>query len=223
MLKRRFKIARILLFFGIIFYSCEPEKGTNQSNDELPKKVIVKVDELRVRNGPNTMTSEVGIVFFNDVLKVIKRSPELIKIGNMKAHWYQIQTRDGLFGWVYGAYLDVELQIKNSEKQVETKKDKIREHMGGKWYVLDDENQITHWFIKINPKKKEYIAGFRNQILEIGKYKEKFKGNFIYLLPEDNKKAVFEEINGEIRGNSFILRALHKKKPKKFALTSKRI
>lgn len=221
----KFTKASIILFLVIIlfFIGCEPEKKNDAVQNAIPETVTVKIDELRVRSGPNTMTSEVGMVHYNAQLEVIKRSPEMIQMGDMKAHWYQIRTKDGLFGWVYGAYLDVELQIKDSAKKNEEKKEKIRNMIKGRWYVLDQKNQITHWFIRINPEKKEFIAGYQNKVYQVEKYEETIKGNFIYITQKGKSKPVFKDIKGELRGHSFILKAMHQSQPKKFAQTSKRI
>ncbi len=207
----------LLIFFAM---SCEDEKEVDGSAQTVPEYVTVKSEELKVRNGPNPMTSEVGNVFYNMKLKVLKRSPEKVPMGNLSAHWYQIRTEDGLIGWVYGAYLDAELQVKNSKDTVETKNAKIREMMHGVWYIVDDQNKITHWYLKIDTTKKMVQTGFREKLYFKGEYEESISGNYIQILVKNPNTFVYKNIMGELRGNSFILKAEHEGNSVKFTQTS---
>ncbi len=208
------------LLLVVFFLSCGDGGEKDAAAETVPEYVTVKSEELKVRNGPNSMTSEVGNVFYNMKLKVLKRSPEKVSMGNFSAHWYQIRTEDGLIGWVYGAYLDAELQVKNSKDAVEKKNAKIREMMHGVWYIVDDQNKITHWYLKMDTTKKIVQTGFREKLYFKGEYEESISGHYIQILVKNPNKFVYKNIMGELRGNSFIVKAEHEETPVKFTQTS---
>lgn len=68
---------------------------------------VVNAPEVRVRENPNLQAYVFGTVGRGDVVAVLDRSGVKERIGDTEDWWYGVRrTRDGLEGWMYGAFLD---------------------------------------------------------------------------------------------------------------------
>jgi hypothetical protein len=61
---------------------------------------------VRVRRAANLQGETVGFLEKDDRVKVLEKSADKMKVGDMTDNWYRIQrVSDGLSGWTYGHYL----------------------------------------------------------------------------------------------------------------------
>jgi hypothetical protein len=63
---------------------------------------------VRVRDFPNTEGKHLGYLDIEQRVEIIGRTATEMKIGDMNSVWYKIRTEDGLEGWAYGYFIDVE-------------------------------------------------------------------------------------------------------------------
>jgi hypothetical protein len=69
----------------------------------------VNASGVRVRQNPNLQTEALGELTRGDALEVLDRTGTKVRIGDQEAWWYKVRRKaDGLEGWSYGAYIDVE-------------------------------------------------------------------------------------------------------------------
>ena len=68
---------------------------------------IVNADKLRIRQEPSLQGAELGFIHKGDIVTVMARSAEKMKIGSMDNYWYKIRTKAGIVGWSYGYFIDV--------------------------------------------------------------------------------------------------------------------
>ena len=63
---------------------------------------------VRVRKSPNLESEQLGKISEGTVVKILEKSHEKMKISNMLDYWYKIKTKEGLIGWSYGYFIDME-------------------------------------------------------------------------------------------------------------------
>jgi hypothetical protein len=61
---------------------------------------------VRVRSGGNLQAATLGYLEKGDLVEVLERSPERMKVESMEDYWYRIsRLSDGLTGWCYGYFI----------------------------------------------------------------------------------------------------------------------
>lgn len=200
---------------------CYPsEEGTDES-DAIPETAIVQYEGLKVRNGPNTMSAEVGKLSDGQQVKLLTRSPEKVKIATMEAHWYRIKTDQGLIGWVYGAYLDIESSARGDIAKIKAEeKEEFLKKLKGRWFGVTDTGGLLRIYIAFidaenPPENDEFTAdfeiGFGNKVSQYGQYNVELKNNKAQIqLKKDGKefeKPLLQNIEAELRGVSMLLTA----------------
>ena len=76
------------------------------------KKGQLTGDFVRSREEPNLNSPVVGFFHKYMIVKIIEKSKEKMRIGKSEEYWYKI-SRENLTGWIYGSFLDLELQNKD--------------------------------------------------------------------------------------------------------------
>ena len=72
-------------------------------------EAVLNDSDVRVRTKPTSEGSRVvGNLAKGDVVYILGKSKNEEKIGNMSAHWYKIETKDGMAGYSYGYFFDVD-------------------------------------------------------------------------------------------------------------------
>ena len=218
----KFSLYCVLLLSAIsITAGCKESKEVASHEDKLPETSKVLADGLKVRLSPNTMGSIVGTLDSETQVKVLNRSAEKFKLGSQEYYWYRVRTDGGLSGWVYGAYLDIERDgDKVLEQNKKAKEDKLREMMTGRWYATKPTGALTPYFIMID-SRGYFEFGRNRKAYQHGKYELVFDGNRVTVNPLELKKPMYEEITGELFGQTFTLKAIHRKRELNFMLTDK--
>jgi hypothetical protein len=66
-------------------------------------------DSLRVRTSSSLGATVVGTLKKHEQVEILERSASKVTIDGITAYWYKIRrSADGLEGWCFGGYLDVE-------------------------------------------------------------------------------------------------------------------
>ena len=210
-----------LLVFSLLWHCGEDTPNKQTSSEKIPSTATVTFDGLKVRMGPNTLSSEIGRLSENTRVDILTRSVEEVKIGKMQAHWYQIKTESGLKGWVYGAYLSIAPGAKEAQEADRQKKEKkLRDMLLGRWYATNKSGSLKTLFVTFF-SNDIFEMGFRKQVYTIGEYTLRFKGNRVYIDLVDVKKPQVTELYGELRGATFSVRGLYRNSEYTFTLTDK--
>jgi len=88
---------------GIIIYYA----GRTWGYLEPSRKATVTANNLRIRLRANTNSFVLGRVQDKEQVTVLKIGPTAT-IGGQTAPWYRIQTANGLVGWVFGSFVEIE-------------------------------------------------------------------------------------------------------------------
>jgi hypothetical protein len=83
------------------------EDTVNRKNDRF---YAVNDDRVRIREEPNLTGKTLGHLNRTNKVRIIEYSDKKEKIEGMESYWYKVQTDEGLTGWVYGAYIDIDSQ-----------------------------------------------------------------------------------------------------------------
>lgn len=85
----------------------------------LGLQAIQNFDRVRLRTAPNLESNKIGSLMKGDVMNILNRSAQMMKINDMNAFWFKVQTSDGLTGWTYGSFLEIgQLAYKNSREGI---------------------------------------------------------------------------------------------------------
>lgn len=92
------------------WYKIQSSKdGARKSRQEASsQKATVNDNNVRIRKQPTLTGTEVGKLQKGNIVTVLEKSAESMKIDTMDAYWYRIKTDTGLEGWSYGAFLDMQ-------------------------------------------------------------------------------------------------------------------
>jgi hypothetical protein len=70
---------------------------------------VLNDSRVRVRENPNLEAQHLGYLNVDDEVEVLDRSGIKVQIGELNDWWYKIKRKsDGLEGWAYGPFLDLE-------------------------------------------------------------------------------------------------------------------
>lgn len=78
---------------------------------------VLNDSRVRVRNEPNLDGEHLGYLEKNQKVEVISKTNEIMKIGDMNSVWYKIKTIDGVEGWAYGFFIDLEPVTSHSDSK----------------------------------------------------------------------------------------------------------
>jgi hypothetical protein len=73
-----------------------------------PRGGILNASRVRVRALPNLDANNRGYLEEGQTVRVLDRSGARMHIGEMNAYWYFVETDDGLRGWSYGHFIDLQ-------------------------------------------------------------------------------------------------------------------
>ena len=68
---------------------------------------ILNDSRVRFRNEPNLDSAIIGHLNIKDEVAILDQTIEPMKIGDMESVWYNIRTKTGQVGWVYGHFIDL--------------------------------------------------------------------------------------------------------------------
>jgi hypothetical protein len=71
------------------------------------QEAVINNTGVRLRTRPNLSSDTWTYLNTGDAIKILDRSPEKMKIGDMEDYWYRIRLDKRPEGWVYGAYVDI--------------------------------------------------------------------------------------------------------------------
>ena len=72
------------------------------------KKGILNDSQVRVRSQPNLNGKKLGYLQKDQVVEILDETHSKMKIGKMDSVWYKIKTSDGMTGWAYGWFIDIQ-------------------------------------------------------------------------------------------------------------------
>lgn len=196
----------------------EPDSGPQAT---LPETAKVLSNSLKVRMGPNTMSSEIGRLSANTEVRLVSRSVDKVKIGQTEAYWYQIKTSDGLKGWVYGAYLSINPEAEKNQAATQARLEKqLQSMMLGRWYAIKKSGSLKTLYMTFF-KDEKFEMGFRKRIRSKGTYTLSYEGQRVIITLVDIKKPLVTDIYGELRGVTFTLKGTYRGSEYSFRLTEK--
>lgn len=127
-----------------------------KSNEKITDYVAVTtIGNLNMRINPHQETARINVLADGMVLEVLDRSEEKVRIAKNEDYWYQLRTKDGLTGWVYGAYLILvkkENQAKAAEiavEQIRQEKLALLKNLAGYWTMTTREGNDSHHKVRI--------------------------------------------------------------------------
>jgi hypothetical protein len=68
---------------------------------------ILNQSRVRIRKEPNLGGEQIGSLNKDQQVYILDKTSEIMKIGNMESVWYKIKTFDGVEGWAYGYFIDL--------------------------------------------------------------------------------------------------------------------
>lgn len=74
--------------------------------DETLKVARLNDSRVRLRSGPDVSADVLGLVDRGTVVAILDSSVSVANINGTSSHWFKVRLRDGLVGWLFGAYLD---------------------------------------------------------------------------------------------------------------------
>lgn len=194
------------------------EKDQSAAPADIPDTARVMTDDLRIRISPNTMAAEIGRLKRDSPVKILQRSKDRVKIGGNEAHWYQISTPDGLKGWVYGAYLDVEAASGLAEAG-EKIKEKIADMTTGRWYAMRRNGGLTDFFLSLY-SNGSFDSGNGKKVSSKGDYTLEISGNIGNIILSDEKNPL-KNLQVELRGETLSFKGMLKDSEVTFSLADK--
>jgi hypothetical protein len=93
------------------FYDLKPLRDYLESRNWAFRPVagVAKASGVRVREYANLGAETMGLLSTGDRLEALDRSGAKAQVGDQEAWWYKVRrASDGLEGWSYGAYIEVE-------------------------------------------------------------------------------------------------------------------
>ena len=100
--------------FGNIIVSeknIEVKKEEVSNVDSVEKKLLITVDNLRVRTSPNLDADKIENLPINTIVEFLNKKSDTktavtIKGEEINEYWYQIKTPSGNIGWIHGCCLE---------------------------------------------------------------------------------------------------------------------
>jgi hypothetical protein len=81
----------------------------------LPFFGVFNDSNVRVREYPKLESVQLGKLNEGTVVKILEMSSEKMRIDDMNDYWYKIKTKEGLIGWSYGHFINLESNFDQSE------------------------------------------------------------------------------------------------------------
>ena len=94
-----------------LIYDLKPLRDYLEARNYVvhPTKGIANASGVRVRENANLQSETIGTLTAGEELEVVDRSGTKVSVGDRNEYWYRVRRgADGLDGWVYGAYIDVD-------------------------------------------------------------------------------------------------------------------
>jgi len=81
----------------------------------FPHFGVFNDSNVRVREYPKLESVQLGKLNEGAVVRILEKSSEKMRIGDMNDYWYKIKTKEGLIGWSYGHFINLESNFDQSE------------------------------------------------------------------------------------------------------------
>lgn len=98
----------MLLLFTSTLIIAQTNNLLNQNNQITG---TLNQSRVRIRKEPNLNGEQIGYLNKDQTVYILDRTTESMKIGDMDSAWYKIKTTDGLEGWSYGYFIDLNNSI----------------------------------------------------------------------------------------------------------------
>ncbi len=80
---------------------------TNNDIEIVERKGILNDLKVRIRKEPNLNGEQLGYLNKGQKVSILEETDQKMKIGEMDAVWYKVETEDGVVGWAYGWFIDI--------------------------------------------------------------------------------------------------------------------
>ncbi|MBB6480879.1 SH3 domain-containing protein [Spirochaeta isovalerica] len=94
--------------WNLIFDSIKVGLGQSSSKQNNFSYGILNNYRVRIRTQPNLNGEQIGYLDKNQKVRILDHTEEPMQIGEMNSVWYKIRTEDGLEGWAYGHFIDLQ-------------------------------------------------------------------------------------------------------------------
>lgn len=196
------QIILLLLLTSLVAF-CGGEKTGPAKQEKMPKITRVLTDGLKIRISPNTMGAIVGQLDYGESVKLLDKSTDPMRVGQMSSHWYKVETVNGLTGWVYGAYLEAEANpdvLAASQTNEE-----VRKRLNGKWLATYKSGRLTSYFVSIYDDNR-FEFGRSDSVLQKGELEIDGHGKKAELSTGELEKPLFTNMKAELRNDTLIFR-----------------
>ncbi len=78
-----------------------------KSIEIVDRKGILNDSKVRIRKEPNLDGEQLGYLNKGQKVSILEETDQKMKIGEMDAVWYKVETEDGVVGWAYGWFIDI--------------------------------------------------------------------------------------------------------------------
>jgi hypothetical protein len=148
---------------------------------------VCKDGPLRIRNGPNVTSAQIGSMETNDTAEIIEKTSNKVTINDLTDYWYKIK-KGSIEGYVFGAYGSVIKRIENCEKY---------SYVMPRPYPLSMEACVSS-----NTSANEFIAYYLKDYFYPNVMTKDFYLSFYYPMVQNipkNRSGLFEEIEVKIK------------------------
>jgi hypothetical protein len=81
--------------------------GSSELDSQNPQATVIN-SRLRVRSLPSLEGEMLGMLEIGEAVTILEKSEQELNIGELTDFWYRIDNGNGLVGWAYGAFLNIE-------------------------------------------------------------------------------------------------------------------
>ena len=72
------------------------------------KTGILNDSNVRIRAIPSLSGEQLGFLDKNDRVEILDKTSEKMQVLEMNDYWFRMKTAEGVSGWVYGYFIDVD-------------------------------------------------------------------------------------------------------------------
>lgn len=100
----------LLSLFLISINSSLYGQDSNHNDDKMELVGVLNESRVRIRKEPNLDSEQIGYLEKDQIVYILDETEQSMKIGKMDSVWYKIETMDGIVGWSYGYFIDLNIE-----------------------------------------------------------------------------------------------------------------